>query len=190
MSEVLKFAFKGNRDYVHGTSLFNALACAASQQGLAHGKIDVSFKHMIRNPVCVLEQRSPMSEDSVVARVSGQNDEHFVLCLNEASQTETADRQEFDEPEVCRGAVIGDKCIVQENPHHHDRIELLVSLCKKMHQECIDSSKRWVFSRYDGQFPIPTLGKVELQISKQIGTRLTCSDVLVNDQKIATMYFS
>ncbi|OHY79845.1 hypothetical protein [Marinobacter sp. AC-23] len=190
MPESLKFAFKGNRNYVQGTSLFNALVHAAGQRGLTEGMINVSFKRMIHSPVCVLEQRSPTTDDPVAAKISGKDGESFGLCINESSETEVADRQEFDEPEVCRGAVLGEKSIVQENPHHQDRIELLVSLCKKVHQECIDDSKKWVFSRYDGQFPIPAPDKVELRITKQVGTRLTCSDVLVNGEKIGDMYFS
>ena len=145
---------------------------------------------MINNPLCVLDERPPTAEDSVAARVVGKNGETVVLCINEALEKEIADRQEFDEPEVCRGAILGENSILQENPHHHDRIELLVSLCKKMHQECIDDSKKWVFSRYDGRFPIPALNKVELRITKQVGTRLTCSEVLVNGEKIGDMYFS
>jgi len=190
MSEILKFVFKGGRNYVHGTSLFNALVQAAEQRGLAEGTINVSFKHMIRKPVCVLAQRLPNTEDAVVASLSPVGAESVTLCINEASEAEEADRQEFDEAEVCRGAVLGDKHIVHENPCHQDRIELLVSLCKKMHKECIDGSKKWVFSRYEGRFPIPVPEKVELRITKQVGTRLTCSDVLVNDQKIGNMYFS
>jgi hypothetical protein len=190
MSEILKFVFKGNRDYVQGTSLFNALVNAADERGLTEGKINVSFKHMILNPVCVLEQRSPTTEDSVVARISGKDGKSFALCINEAVETEIADRQEFEEPEVCRGAVLGEKSIVQENPHHHDRIELLVSLCKKMHKAYVSDAKKWVFSRYDGQFPIPAPDKVELRITKQVGTRLTCSEVLVNGEKLGDIYFS
>lgn len=190
MSKILKFGFKGNRNYVHGTSLFNALVQAAEERGLSEGKINVSFKHMIHNPVCVLEERSPTSADSVVARISGKDGKSYQLCINEASETDVAERQEFDENEVCRGAVLGEKSIVQETPHHQDRIELLVSLCKKMHQACIDDPKKWVFSRFDGQFPIPAPHKVELRITKKVGTRLTCSDVLVNNEKIGDMYFS
>lgn len=190
MSEIVNFVFKGSRNYVQGASLFNALVCAADQQGLIEGKVNVSFKHIIRNPSCVLEQRLPTAEDSVVARISGKDGGNFTLCINEALETRIADRREFNEPEICRGAVLGDKSIVQENPHHQDRIELLVSLCKKMHQECIDNSKKWVFSRYDGQFPIPDPDKVELRITKQVGTRLTCSDVFINGTKIGNIYFS
>jgi len=190
MSEVLKFVFKGNRNYVHGTSLFNALVEVAGQRGLAEGKINVSFKHMIHNPICILEERAPIGADAVVAKIAGPDGESYSLCINAATETEEAVLQEFDEPEACRGSIVGDKSIVQDKPHHPDKIELLVSLCKKMHQECVDSSKKWVFSRYDGQFPIPEMDKVELRITKQVGTRLTCSDVLVNGEKIADMYFS
>jgi len=190
MSQMLKFVFKGSRNYVHGTSLFNALVEAAYQRGLAGGKINVSFKHMIYNPLCILEERSPIPEDSVVAKITGIDGGEYTFCINEASETEELVRQSFDEAEACRGAVVGDKSIFQDTPHHEDLIELLVSLCKKMHQECVDSSKKWVFSRYDGLFPIPTMEKVELRITKQIGKRLTCSAVLVNDEKIGDIYFS
>ncbi|WP_298718237.1 hypothetical protein [uncultured Oceanisphaera sp.] len=190
MSEMLKFVFKGSRSYVQGTSLFNALVQSADQRGLAEGKINVYFKKMIHNPLCTLEERIPTTEDSVIGEITSSNGVTITLCVNEATDVEIADRQEFDEKEVFRGAVLGEKSIVQENPHHGDLIELLVSLCKKMHQACIDDTKKWVFSRYDGCFPIPVPHKVELRITKQVGARLTCSDVLVNDQKIGDMYFS
>lgn len=190
MFEDLIFLFKGNRDYVHGTSLFNAVVEAAERRGLSKGTVNITLKSMIHNPVCVLEQRSPASDDAVVAKLSGQNGEDITLCINEAVTTRPTERQAFDEPEVCRGAVVGNMNIVQENPHHQDRIELLVSLCKMMHLQCVDSNKKWVFSRYNGLFPIPAPEKVELRITKQVGTRLTCSDVLIDGIKIGDMYFS
>lgn len=190
MSELIRFVFKGNRDYVQGTSLFNAIVDAAQKRGITGGKINVSFKQTIQVSICELEQRSPTAQDSVVAKIAGENGENLALCINAGAQTEEAEREAFDEPEVCRGAVLGDMSIFQDSPHHQDRIELLVSLCKKMHQDLIDHSKKWVFSRYDGEFPIPSAGKVELRITKQVGTRLTCSDVLVDNRKIAELYFS
>ncbi|MCB5161519.1 hypothetical protein [Marinomonas algarum] len=186
----LNFPFKGAREYVHGTSLFNAVVQAAVDKGLSSGEVNVSFKSMIHNPECVLEWRKPTPQDAVVAKFTSPYSEDAVICINEAKITGVAKRQDFDELEVCRGAVLGDMTITQEEPHHEDRIELLVSLCKKMHLECIDNSKKWVFSRYNGQFPIPKLEKVELRITKQVGTRLTCSDVIVNGCKIGDMYFS
>jgi len=190
MSKSLKFVFKGNRHYVQGTSLFNELVTASEERGLGEGKINVSFKHIISNPLCILEERSPTAADSVVAKVANKKGVSVTLCINEAPDTVEPSRQEFDETEVCRGAVLGDKSIRQKKPHHEDRIELLVSLCKKMHLACIDDTKKWVFSRYDGRFPIPALEDVELQITKQVGARLTCSEILINGEKIGDIYFS
>jgi hypothetical protein len=190
MPQTQKFVFKGSRYYVQGTSLFNAVVDAAKKEGCVEGTLNISFKRMVHNPLCVIEKRAPGTEDAVVAKISCEGGSPFVLTVNEALETDETEREEFDEPEVCRSAVTGDKRITQDQPHHNDLIELLVSLCKKMHQECVDSSKKWVFSRYDGQFPIPEPKKIELIISKQVGTRLTCSDVLINGEKIGDIYFS
>jgi len=190
MSEIIEFVFKGSRDYVQGTSLFNALVEAANKRGVHEGRINVSFKNMIRTPLCILDERTPASTDSVVAKIIGPQSECYAFSINGAENSKSAERQEFDEAEACRGAIVGDKSIIQNHPHHTDRIELLVSLCKKMHLECIDDTKKWVFSRYDGQFPIPAMDQVELRITKQVGTRITCSDILVNGKKIGDMYFS
>lgn len=190
MAEKIKFVFKGNRDYVHGTSLFNSLVHAARERGCSYGRINVSFKKMIRSPLCLLEQREPTANDTVVAKILGPAGRELSLVLNEVSEEGVVERQEFDESKVCHGAVVGDNRITQIRPHHENLIELLVSLCKRMHQECLDTSKKWVFSRYDGQFPIPEPEKVELAITKRVGTRLTCSDVFVNDKQIGNVYFS
>lgn len=190
MPQTQKFFLKGNRDYVQGTSLFNAVVDTAKEEGCVEGTLNITFKRMIYNPLCVIEKRVPSAEDAVIAKISCEGRSSFVVTVNEAVKFAEADRQEFDEPEVCRGSVTGYKRITQAQPHHDDGIELLVALCKKMHQECVSSSKKWVFSRYDGQFPIPEQKKVELVITKQVGTRLTCSDVLINDEKIGNIYFS
>lgn len=185
-----QFVLKGNRDYVHGTSIFNAVIAAARKKGHIEGKINLSFKRMIRNPVCIIEYRPGQAEDAVIAGISTADADTLNIVINEAQKTAEAQRQPFDEAAVCKGAVIGSKHISQDEPHHKDLIELLVSLCKKMHQECLDADKKWVFSRYEGEFPIPEPKKVELFITRQVGTRLTCSDVVINGKKIANLYFS
>ena len=88
------------------------------------------------------------------------------------------------------GALVDGNSITLVNPKHKDLIELVVSLCKKLHLEVVADSKKWVFSRYLGQFPIPEAKKVEIRIVKQVGVKLTKSDVLVNDEKIADLFFS
>src|SRR5690554_111069 len=100
MHETLTLPFKGNRDYIHGTSLFNSVVQAAARLGLEAGTVNLTFKHVIRNSACTLEQRPPNPEDAVVAKLSDQNGESITLCINESVEPGQTNRQEFNEPEV------------------------------------------------------------------------------------------
>lgn len=191
MKKEIPFPFKGNRDYVHGTSLFNAIVKSLAEQGIETGVLDVSFRKMVYSPVCIIENRNFQLEDAVTALArSSEGDKAVSLVLYEADSSEDPVRVEFDEDAACEGALVDGLSIVIMDPKHNDLIELVVSLCKKLHLAVVDDSKKWVFSRYLGQFPIPAAKKIEIKIVKQVGVRLTKSDVLVNDEKIADLFFS
>jgi len=190
MQERVTFVFKGERDYVQGTSVFSAVVSALQTAGIAGGELDISFRKMLRSPAAILERRNPTPEDAVVARISCPDGDPFHICVNDAPEAPPPVRQAYDEAEICKGAVLKGKSIVQHACHHDDGIELLVSLCKKMHLECISSDKKWLFARYVGAFPLPPISDAEIRIVKQLGTRLTCSDVLANGNRIGDMYFS
>lgn len=190
MLETLKFSFKGDRSYVHGTSIFDAIVHAASQRGVTNGKINIFFKKKVYNPICVLEERTPTPKDSIYAEIDGYHGKSIILCINESSDTSEAGRQEYNEQEICQGAILEGNSITQNDIHHSNSIELLVALCKTLHQNLYGTSKKWVFSRYEGQFPVPKINKAELKIVKKLGARLTCSEVKVNDQTIGHIYFS
>jgi hypothetical protein len=192
MKKEIQFVFKGNRNYIQGTSLFNAIVNNVVDQGIEKGSLDVSFRKMVHSPVCVIENRGFQSEDAVTAHVSkAEDDKAFSLVLYETdSVVEDPVRVEFDEESVCQGALVDGNSITLVNPKHKDLIELVVSLCKKLHLEVVADSKKWVFSRYLGQFPIPEAKKIEIKIVKQVGVKLTKSNVLINDEKIADLFFS
>lgn len=191
MKKQVNFVFKGNRDYVHGTSLFNAIVNNIVDQGIQKGALDISFRKMVHSSVCIIENRGFGPEDAVTAHVSkSEGDDALALVLYEDDSVEDPVRVEFDEEAVCQGAIVDGNSITLVNPKHKDLIELVVSLCKKLHMESVADSKKWVFSRYLGHFPIPEAKKVEIKIVKQVGVKLTKSDVLVNDKKIADIFFS
>jgi hypothetical protein len=190
MSELIQFSFKGDRNYVHGTSLFDALVRHAEHRGIKSGRINILFKQKIDSPECILEERIATTDDSVVAKLLSFEGCSHSFCINPVSKKQAAVIVDYDESDICLGAKVGCGSIIQNQPRHDNKIELLVALCKKMHFECIESEKKWVFARYDGVFPIPEINQVEIRIAKQVGTRLTCSDVLINGRKIADMYFS
>jgi hypothetical protein len=188
--ESLLFKLKGPRTYVQGASLFNALVSFADSKGWKEGKIKASFRKMVTNPLCIIQDKHPSADDAVTAEVVNSNGESLLISINPASEQGLIVREDFDEAFLCRHAEIGDGSIFLEHGDHSDTIELLVSLCKKMHLETIDSTKKWIFSRYDGLIPLSTNGPIELRLVKQVGTRLTCSEILINGTRVADMYFS
>ena len=191
MKNNVQFVFKGNRDYIQGTSLFNAIVNNIIDQGIEKGVLDISFRKMVHRPVCVIEDRGYQPEDAVTAQVRDhEENESLSLVLYEIDSVEDSERVEFDEEAVCQGASIDGRSITLVNPKHKDLIELVVSMCKRLHQEVVTDTKKWVFSRYLGRFPIPDARKIEIKIVKQVGIKLTKSDVLVNDEKIADLFFS
>ena len=192
MEQQLEFAFKGSRNYVHGTSLFNAALDVARGQGVAAGTIDLAFKHMITTPRCLVALGKPGPQDAVAARILDDAGNSLELGINPAHGDAAGEvqRMAYDEAAICRDSEISSTSITLASSSHDDAIEVLVALCKKMHQASIDGTKKWVFSRYRGTVPLPTLENIEIVTTKRVGVRLTCNAVYVGEHKIGDMFFS
>jgi hypothetical protein len=184
------FPMKGSRQYVHGTSILNAFVDAARSAGLGRGRIDVTFRKVVSNPDCVILARASQPSDSAVAVVTGVDGDATTFCLEPAEATGQVVRVEYDEEQVCRGAVIDGGSISVRESAHPDEIELLVALCKRLHQSYFEGEKKWLFSRYHGRYPLALGGDIKLTITKNIGTKLTCSEVFSAGDKVGDIFFS
>lgn len=191
MTDTVIFPLKGKRDYVHGTSIFNELVLQAQRVGLKSGEINLTFKNKIANNVCLLDRRTPRKEDAIVAKLHGSDSATgFYISVNPSSERYPVERVDFDEDSICRDSLLSESSIELKGAAHHDSIEMIVALCKKMHIQLVDSEKRWVFSRYVGVFPIPRGKDIKLALVKRIGAKLTCSKVYVDSCEVADIYFS
>ncbi|WP_101676234.1 hypothetical protein [Alloalcanivorax mobilis] len=191
MTETVNFPLKGKRDYVHGTSIFNELVLQAKRAGLESGRINLTFKNKVDNNVCLIERRVPRKEDAVIAKLDGSNgDPELYISLNPSSEGAPAERVDFDEDNICQDGLLFESSIELKGATHHDSIEMVVALCKKMHLQLVDAEKKWVFSRYLGAFPIPKGKDIKLVLVKKVGTKLTCSKVYIDGSEVADIYFS
>lgn len=184
------FSLKGSREYVQGTTIFNAFVSAAQEMGHAQGSIDITFKKMVSNPDCLIQVRASHSEDSSVALVVGADGSKATLCLVSAAAQGQVNRVEYDEDVVCAGARIDGCSVTVRRAVHPDDIELLIALCKKLHQAYFATDKKWLFSRYKGRFPLELSDDVKISIVKNIGVKLTCSDVFSAGTKVGEIFFS
>jgi heme/copper-type cytochrome/quinol oxidase subunit 2 len=190
MSEAIKFVLKGERDYVQGTSVFNALVDVASKSGFQSGTLSMSLKRMLVGTCCFVEQRAGEADDAVIAKFTGDDGTALSLVISDSHPEEDPVREPFDEDVACKGSTVRGESIFLKNPKHDDLIELVVSLCKKMHIQVVSSTKKWIFSRYEGKAPLARPESIEIQIRKKVGTKLTCSDVIFDGVKVADLFFS
>jgi len=190
MSEAVKFVLKGERDYVQGTSVFNALVDVASKNGFRSGTLSMSLKRMLVGTCCFVEHRVGEADDAVIAKFTDDGGTVLSLVISDSRPEEAPAREPFDEELACKGSRVRGESIVLEHPKHDDLIELAVSLCKKLHMETVSSTKKWIFSRYDGKAPLARPESIEIQIRKKVGTKLTCSDVIFDGVKVADLFFS
>lgn len=184
------FPFKGGRTYVHGTSMFDEIGALLKSQGCIGAKIDIAFRKMIPNPNCTLEIRPAQADDSVVASISRPAGDDLVICLNPTAEMAEPARIEYAEDRIWESARIDGPRITSARPSGYSDVEIMVALCKKLHQTHFDAGKRWVFSRFKGRIPLDLEEDVELRIVRTVGTRLTCSEVYTAGSKVGEIYFS
>jgi hypothetical protein len=188
--KTVNFVYKGDRNYIQGSSIFNSIVNSIIEKGFFSGELSVSFKKIITTSTCVLEFRPNNDQDACVARFKGSDYKNFQeLCINPL-KNDNLIRVPFKEEEVCKNSMIIELNITQVSPSHDDVIELVISLCKKIHIEKISSEKKWIFCGYKGKFPIPKPNKIiSLDVKKIIGNRMTWSDFYVDNEFIGSINF-
>lgn len=189
ISQTFLLPFKGHRDYVHGTSLFDSVVSVARNRGIASGRVDLAFHRMLRNPLCVIEERAPLRDDAAVARIESECGECIELVINPSTVAGEVSRVPYDEERICEPSVLSAKGIWLAGTDHDSAIEVAVALCKRMHQRLVDDERKWMFARYQGLFPIP--GKLEYRLGLQnnFGTKLTRTELRIGGQQWAQLFF-
>lgn len=189
ISQTFLLPFKGHRDYVHGTSLFDSVVSVARTRRVASGRVDLAFHRMLRNPLCVIEARASVRDDAAVARIESERGECINLAINPSTESGEVSRVPYDEEQICEPSVLSAKGISLTEADHDSAIEVAVALCKRMHQRLLDDERKWMFARYQGLFPIPAKLEYQLCLQNNFGTKLTRTELRIGGQQWAQIFF-
>ncbi|MDX1409553.1 MAG: hypothetical protein R3330_15505, partial [Saprospiraceae bacterium] len=106
MNYELVFPFKGERDYVHGTSIFNAFVELAMQQlGITNGFMDLIDRALIYNSNCLVREMKPGMSDAVTVVISSTSGQSREFVLNPATEAGPTERVRYDEEAICRNSI-------------------------------------------------------------------------------------
>lgn len=188
MNTMLRFRFKGNRNYVHGTDILNALLQAYKNTKLEN--IDVRFNGVVTSNLLLIP-KDTQGDVKVHIRWDENGKEYQYKLIEDADPVE--ERYEYDEQTVVDRASLdlNDKTarLIRKTPYTF--CENLVAINKFLLQSLFhEENGKWYFTRLELDRIISDEELFHIRLVKNLGFRLTKSEIYIGDKKIGNIYFS
>lgn len=196
----LKLVFKGERNYVQGTTMFDETVRLLSDAGyeplnaiqfLIHKMISTNLKLVVEP----YREAAPAGEDAAVMRFAADKQSMQACVKLQDGMPET--RMPYDESAVlnhCEIDAATRSIRLLNDRSGFSQIEVLVSMNKALHLAVLDkpADTSWVFCRWDSPaWPLSAdLNGVTVTLKQTLGTRLTRADVELAGQMLGQIYFS
>jgi hypothetical protein len=185
---VLKFQFKGDRDYVHGTDMLNKFLDVYEDIS----NFSIRIKKITNRNLRILQE---VSNEIIVATIvvekkTGLNKTFFLV----EADSNAEGRYPYNERELVSCSTIDDRqeTITMTLKPSYTLIENIVALHKKLVTKLISSDLKWLFVGMEMK-QIPNISKSDqatIKIEKKLGTKLIKSSVWINKNNIGSIRFS
>ena len=188
--------FKGNRDYLHGTDVYEALLGSVRREMPdLDGRIRYAFHRIARTALLaeVGVAGKSMRPGRVVAEmVAGDRTTSLVARAYETGKP-ILGRYAYDEDSIRERCQIDDYRISMSGATSFKPIEVAVAMTKFLHNKLRPpETGKWMFTRLDLARPFERAdidGMTVTQV-RRLGGKLTMSHVAVGERKLGTIYFS
>jgi hypothetical protein len=173
--EHLAFGLKGDRKYVHGTSIYSAC------RDLLARPRDFVVSHLIFHEMLRGDARVVRFDDGEVPELLAEcrlsrGDLVETLGLV-ADGPPSIDRSTFEEERIVAACAIDTDSVRLEADTGFDSIEEVVAMIKAWHLEHLPDAGKWLFVRLDaragGDLPARREGPIEARLAGRLGTRMT-----------------
>lgn len=194
----LDLPFRGERAYLHGTDLYQAIVTALGSD-LPVGPISITFHSLLKqlpDLVCSSESLRHLREDPAFRGELrfGQGDSVLHAALMESERPATS-RKTCNENDVAACSVVDveAKSAKLEKPQIGSPIEQVVFLNKHLHLKLLPHlSPKWLFARLELNAPLPSEAPqtLEIVLKQVLGNRFTRSEILVEGERFGFISFS
>jgi len=187
----LDLRFKGDRDYLHGTDMVDAVI--GHFQGMTD--IAVRIQKIAARPVELIVLPDPTTErKNMVAVFSGRLGEREIsIGLREIEDGSLPGRYAYDDRAVVAAAAFDFDNRTADMAWNADYtpIEQIVALQKALLLRCFaDAAVHWYFTRLDVNVLPDRFDKLALAVTQALGTNLVRSGISLDDEDIGNVYFS
>jgi hypothetical protein len=190
----LDLAYKGTRDYLHGTDIYSAIVehFSRTMPEFAHCPLRIAIHGFARNQCDLLytvgAERMPRPED---ARVEFSFEEHVYGWLAETTRP-VQSRRPYSEDEAVATSRIEGNTIRSGPTEGFSAIEVLVAVTKRLHMTLRPYQPRWAFARLELSRPLELIdaGRLKVELVDALGDRLTKSLIVSSNAALGHIYFS
>ena len=194
----LRLAYKGDREYLHGTDIYNAVTriIGGSNPGIVFNRIKMSFHKVTRNQCKLtygnhsLLRQMPKDINVEVRFISPSSD--TIGWVTETDE-HVVERIPYHEEDIVKKTSIDGKLITIEGEVQFTPIEILVAMTKHLHVSLYPiKTGRWFFTRLDLNrlLTISDASKLKVEIEKNLNNRLTKGSIHSGEEMIGYIYFS
>jgi hypothetical protein len=193
--------FKGQRDYLQGADIFNALSRAMTGAAAKNALQPFTLAmHNFARCQCDLflldgeggDSRLHMPESRVADFTLGAGSDETVGWLSE-SERPVKCRYPFDESEIARHCKLAEKEIVFSGQSSYTSMDILVSITKQLHLILFPPAKgRWIFTKLQVDHLLLPQDADGLRVNflQNFNNRLTKSSLRKYAEPLGFIYFS
>lgn len=187
----LKFEFKGERNYVHGSDIFNALSAIARQTFDGGFVTLIAFRNVARRQ-CVLAFENSASMTAVATgNIQAGDGQMHPFWLFEREE-EVIGRYAFDEDVIVDRAEVSTqgKSISLLPDGSVTPIEYVIALTKRLHYLLSpDIDGKWLFGQLNLDLPLDAEGAVRVVQKSLLHGRMSVNEVWLGDARVGTIRF-
>lgn len=188
----LDLAFKGERDYLHGTDIAHSLlSITGSIQ-----RVTIQIHRMSSHPLIArystnkeIAQLRGNQELVAIMVFNNINKSRRFIALKEDFNKKVSKRYQYDESQVTSRASISYNQVEQFEPTTGNFFERVVALNKFLLNSIVDNHP-WVFSRIDLQYAPVCPRKLSIFLRQEIGGHTYKSEISGDDVNLGNIFFT
>jgi len=194
-SQSIVFKYKGERDYIQGADVINAIQQIYTQRSLT--KFNCSFHGFMQGPcvnMFISNSKAPIDDSDKYNVICDFNvgDKKIYIYMQDANNCqEPRVSYKYDESEIIKLCEIEGDQIKLNKKSSYTFIESIVAMTKHLHHKLFSSDEgKWIFTRLNLDELIQARENILIEIIQNLGSRLTKSDIYYKNKNIGCIYFS
>ena len=189
----LEFCFKGNRNYVHGTDIYNKVIELLSSS-IKNEKFDLSFHSIAKKNIDLVSQKPDDENKLKFICKYIDNDDIKKVLFGVENDINIECRYEYPEDDICNLSKLDLKNeeVTLDIDSSFSFVENTVAVNKYLLENLFPNTQRkWYFTRFQLKYiPLDNIYPLKLKLKANFNFKLTKTEIFINNKTVGFIYFS